>query len=222
MLYSTGGIGQVDQDFTAQTLPVHYRILGASFTTHSKGSQPGGRCAAFGGTSGYTTLTGTLTGPAQDDPTNKLDYVTTATGPLSGGIYAKAASTITTEIDGCEFGPSGHLQACTRSSAGVPLSAAFNIGFNIWVPTQGSGDATIHWMANVAGFTDHLSTCGVSIYIPAISYDRTTLTIPTSKLLSTDPQTYTLSDSIHFDHDSSGTPASIDEDWSYSITVQRT
>ena len=38
---------------------------------------------------------------------------------------------------------------------------------------------------------------------------------------STDPQTFTYSDSIHFDQDVTGKPASIDYDWTYSITVQR-
>jgi hypothetical protein len=204
--------------FNAQTLPVHYRVLGATFSTRVQGSEPGGLCDSFGGTSGATTLAGALTGPPQDDPTNKLDAVFNG-GPLEGGIYAKTPSTVSTQISGCDEGPTG-LQACTRSYTNVPLSGPFNIGFGIWVSKPTSVEASLRWMVSIPGIGDSIPTCDVSI-LADIPYARTTQTVPLSKLLSTDPQTFIFSGSMHFDQDALGRPASIDFHWRYSITVQR-
>jgi hypothetical protein len=218
-LYSTGGIGEVDTDFKAQTLPIRYRVLGATFTTHVQASEPGGPCASLGGTSGTTTLTGAVTGPGQDEETNKLDGQSMS-GPLSGGIYARAATQISEQISGCDSDSSGHLQACSRSYADVPLPNPFTIGFDIQAPNPASGDATVHWQLIAPGVGDHLQTCGVMIFA-SIPYDKSTYTMSLAKLLSTDPQTFTYNDSIHLDHDQLGKPASIDYNWSFTITLQR-
>jgi hypothetical protein len=47
-------------------------------------------------------------------------------------------------------------------------------------------------------------------------------TLPLAKLLSAEPQTFTLAGSIHLDHDFiTRAPASIDYDWNLPLTVQR-
>jgi hypothetical protein len=219
MLYSTAGIGETDTDFTAQTLPIRWHVLDASMTVHSRGSMPGGTCAAFGGTSGWTTITGTGTGVAQEDPNTTLGRMT-PNGPLSGGIWGKAAAKFSDQINGCKSGASG-LEPCSMSAADFALPNPFNFGFTIQVPDPASGQAKIHWLVVVPGVGDiGKLPCGVGIanYIP---YDKTTQSMPLARLMSTEPQTFTYVDSIHWDQDASGRPASIDYDWRYSITVQR-
>src|SRR5262249_42602295 len=146
-------------------------------------------------------------GPPQDDPTNKLDALSKG-GPLEGGIYAKTPSKISTQISGCDEGPTG-LRACTRSYTNVPLSKPFNIGFNIWVTKPTSDQASLRWLVSIPGIGDTISTCDVSIFAD-IPYERTTQNVPLSKLFSTDPQTFTFGDSVHFDQGALGSPASID------------
>jgi hypothetical protein len=140
--------------------------------------------------------------------------------PLSGGIWAKAATKISDQINGCRSGTSG-LESCSMSAADVALPNPFNIGFTIQVPKPESGQATVHWLVVVPGVGDPGKLpCGVGI-AANIPYDKTTQAMPLARLLSTEPQTFTYSDSMHFDQDLIGRPASIDYDWSYTITVQR-
>src|SRR5439155_8831377 len=101
------------------------------------------------------------------------------------------------------------------------LPNPFTIGFSIQVPNPQSGEASVHWQVLAPAIGDGpTQVCDVSIYAQ-IPYATTTKTMPLSELLSTDPQTFTYSDSIHFDQAVTGKPASIDYDWTYAITVQR-
>jgi hypothetical protein len=218
VFYSTGGIGETDTELKAQTLPIRYRILNASYTTHVQAFQPGGLCAPLGGTSGSTSLTGAMTGPAQVEDNNRLDRPGIG-GQLSGGIYAKAMTRISEQINGCDFDP-GHIESCSRSSTDVSLPNPLTIGFSIQVANPVSGQANAHWQLFGTGVGDSIPTCWVQIW-SSIPYETSAQAIPLAKLLSTDPQTSTYSDSIHLDHDELGKPASIDYDWSFSITVQR-
>ena len=220
VLYSTGGIGEVDTDFKAQTLPLHYRILDASFSTKSTGSQPGGLCAPLGGTSGSTALDGALTGGAQEVDTNKLDLVTPTTVPWQGEVYAKVRSEVSTVIKGCELNSSAQLISCGSAYPNVPLPNPMSVGFNIWVQDPQSGNAKLHWLVLNPGIGSPQLPCGVMIwnYLPFETFDQT---VPLSKLLSSEVQTYALSGKAHFDKDSNGKASSIDYDWTYSVTVQR-
>jgi hypothetical protein len=226
ILYSTGGIGEVDKDLKPQTLPIRYRILDATYAVHSSGTQPGGTCAPLGGTSGSLTLTGASDGVVQDiNDTNTINgnvlQGQSMSGPLFGGIYAKAKTTISSQLAGCEYDQTVHLKTCTRSNPGTQLPGALTIGFSLQVPNPASGEAKAHWQVIAPGPGDAGNpVCNVSMY-NYIPYDKTTVTVPLAKLLSTSPQTFTYSDSIHFDQDSAGRPASIDYDWTYSIKVQR-
>jgi hypothetical protein len=227
VLYSTGGIGEVDTDLRAQTLPIHYRVLSAAYRTHSSGAEPGGLCAALGGTSGSGTVSGTSAGVVQDiDDAHTIHGNVlegpSLSGPLAGGIYAKSTMTLGEQLNGCKLDSSGHLQPCSVSSGPVTMPNPTTIGFEIQVPDPAAGVAAAHWLVVAGGVGSGTSqACNVSI--PAqIPYAKTAQTFPLAKLLSTDPQTFTYSDSVHFDHDMNGHPASIDIDWTYSITVQRT
>jgi hypothetical protein len=55
----------------------------------------------------------------------------------------------------------------------------------------------------------------------SVSSETKSSTVPLAKLLSAEPQTFTLAGSIHLDRDFRGDPASIDYDWNLSLTVKR-
>jgi hypothetical protein len=226
VLYSTGGIGEVDADLQAQTLPIRYRVLDATYAVHASGSAPGGRCAPLGGTSGSLTLTGTSDGVVQDINDSNTIWGNvlegqSMSGPLFGGIYAKARTTISSQLSGCEYDQLHHLQACSRNTPPTLLPNPFTIGFSMQVQDPGSGVAAAHWQVLAPGPGDGGNpVCDVSMH-QQLPYDKTNQAIPLSKLLSTQPQTFTYGDSIHFDQDQNGNPASIDYDWTYTITVQR-
>jgi hypothetical protein len=54
-----------------------------------------------------------------------------------------------------------------------------------------------------------------------VPFETKSPTVPLAKLLSAEPQTFTLEGSLHLDHDITRAPASIDYDWNLSLTVQR-
>jgi hypothetical protein len=219
MLYSTAGIGEVDSDFKAQTLPIHYRVLSTSYVTHLHASQPAGTCAPFGGTSGSQTFSGASTGPVADGGSNTLDSGGHSTsGPWSGELFGRTDAKQSWHVSGCDSDASGQLRACSGGYTDAPTS--WNVGFSIVVPNPASGEAKVHWMLLAPGIVDQQGTCGVN-FVGAVPYEKTTQTVPLAKLLATDPQTFAYSDSIHLDTDGLGKPASIDYDWSFSITVQR-
>jgi len=89
------------------------------------------------------------------------------------------------------------------------------------VPDPASGAASAHWQVLAPGIGDAATHVCDVFFSGQIPYAKTTQSVPLSKLMSPDPQTFTYSDSIHFDQDAAGQPASIDYDWTYSITVQR-
>src|SRR3954454_8096606 len=220
LLYSTGGIGEVNADFKAQALPFHYRVLDATFTTKSTGSQPGGLCAPLGGTSGMAEIAGALGGAAQEIDTNKLDAVTPTTVPWEGQIYARVPAAVSTGIKGCTLNSAVQVVPCEKSYPNVPMAGPMSVGFNIWVDDPRSGDAKIHWLVPNLEIGGAQQTCGVMIWRP-VPYETFDQHVPLSKLLSATPETFTLAGSVHYDVDSNGKPASIDYDWTYTLTVQR-
>ena len=226
VFWSTGGIGEIDTDLRAQTLPIRFRVLEASYSVHSEGSQPGGKCAPLGGTSGRLTLTGTSAGVVQDiDDTHTIHgnilEGQSLNGPLFGGIYAKARTTISSQLSGCEYDSSFHLKSCSRTTPPTNLPNPFTIGFEMHVPNPASGEVLAHWQVLAPGPGDAGNpVCDVSMY-RQIAHEERAQTFPLSKLLAPGPQTFTFSKSIHFDQDQRGNTASIDYDWTYSITVQR-
>jgi hypothetical protein len=227
LFYSTGGIGEVDTDLRAQTLPINYRVLSASYSVRTKASQPGGICAGFGGTSGTLMFSGDSNGVTQDiDSTHTIDGNvldgSSLSGPLHGGIFAKATMTVGEQFAGCKTDyTTQHLVSCSVSYGPTTLPGATTIGFHIQVPDPASGQANLQWQVNAPGAADaSQDNCETSIqgYPP---HDRTVQTAPLSQLLSTAPQTFTFTQSVHLDQDAFGKPASIDYDWTYTITVQR-
>ena len=226
VFWSTAGIGEIDTDLRAQTLPIRFRVLEASYRAHSEGSQPGGKCAPLGGTSGQLTLTGSSAGVVQDiDDTHTIHgnilEGQSLNGPLFGGIYAKARTTISSQLSGCEYDSSFQLKTCTRNNPPTNLPNPFTIGFEMHVPNPASGEVLAHWQVLAPGPGDAGNpVCDVSMY-HHIPYEETAQTFPLSKLLAPGPQTFTFSKSIHFDQDEFGKPASIDYVWTYSITVER-
>ena len=219
MFYSTGGVGEASNDFRAQTLPIHYRVLSASLTTRVQSSQAGGLCSPLGGTSGWSEDTGTLTGASQDNVNSTLDALTPS-GPLSGAIYAAVPWKQSGDINGCDFATPGGLEPCSRSWSNVALPNPITVGFDIWVQNRDASQARVHWMQFGYGVGDSIPTCDVQIWAN-LPYDTSTQTVPLAKLLSTGQQTFTFGGSIHLDHDLLGKPASIDYRWSYSVTVER-
>jgi len=201
-------------------MPIRYRILSASFTTHSKGSEPGGKCASLGGTSGWVTLKGGSAGVVQDQEYSTLDTRWSG-GVLSGQIFAKAATTISDGASGCEYDSNWQLQPCSWTSNDFALPNPFAVGFSVRVPDPASGEAIVHWQVHSPGIGDTATVkCDVAIY-HHVPYDTTTRKVPLAQLLSSEPQTYSYGDSIHFDQDDQGHAASIDYDWTYTLTVQR-
>ncbi|HEX6680497.1 MAG TPA: hypothetical protein VF063_07625, partial [Gaiellaceae bacterium] len=216
ILFSTGGIGEIDTDFKAQTLPFRYRVLHAAYSVKSSGSMPGGLCASFGGTSGTTALTGESSGDPLEDPANKIDGIG---GALFGQIYGQVRDGITQVLQGCELNSQAQKIPCSMSgSSQLPNTRA--TGFNIAVPDPKSGTATVHWLILSPGIGGPTLPCDVMIWAP-VPYDKSTVTVPMSTFLSKEPQTLTFSDSMHSDQDGLGKPASIDYTWSYSVTFQR-
>jgi hypothetical protein len=199
--------------------PVQYRVLSASITEHVTASQPGGLCAGFGGTSGSQTIAGTSTGPAPDDDRNQLAPISTG-GPLSGQISGLTAATISDQGSGCKFASTGQLQRCSYAYSNVPFGGPLAVSFNIWAPSLASGQATLDWVLLDPAVGSPADPCDVSI-AGQIPFDTRTQTVPLARLLSPDPQTFTLAGSSHLDHDNIGRPASIDYDWNLTLTVQR-
>jgi hypothetical protein len=154
---------------------------------------------------------------------NVLDGPATG-GPLHGGIWAKVALNVTDDYAGCKtdfVSVPQRLVACTAHYGPTLIPGASTIGFHIKVPDPASGAATLEWMVKPPGVADATEAdCHTTIqaYPP---YDKTVQSVPLPRLLSTDPQTYTFTQSVHLDQDAFGAPASIDYDWTYTITVQR-
>jgi hypothetical protein len=101
------------------------------------------------------------------------------------------------------------------------VGAQPTIGFDIQVPDPASGRANLQWLVNAPGVADPTQDNCNSAIIGSPPRDAMVQTAPLSQLLSTDPQTYTFTRSVHLDQNGFGGPASIDYDWTYSITVQR-
>jgi hypothetical protein len=197
--------------------PAQYRVLSASITEHTTASEPGGLCRDFGGTSGSETWTGQLTGPAPDVETNKL--APDSTSQLTGQIYAQAPATRTYQGSGCKFAGNGTLQPCSYAGSTVPF-VPLTVGFSI-VADPTSGDATLDWSLLPpdigAGYAK--DECNIQIWGDFPS-EASNQTVPLAKLLSADPQTFTLAGSAPLQH---VTPAgaSLENDWNLSLTVQR-
>ena len=225
LFYSTGGIGEVDADLKAQTLPIRYRVLAASYKVRTRYSSTGGTCADFGGTSGTMALSGDSNGVTQDiDGTHTLGgNVLEGTSTMHGGIYAKATFNLAERFAGCkmDFSYPQHLVPCAVDYGTTLLPGPTTIGFEIQVPDPASGEAKLNWMVNAPGNADARdSSCNATI-LAHPPREKTVQTAPLSRLLSAEPQTYAFTQSVHLDQDGFGKPASIDYDWTYAITVQR-
>ena len=94
------------------------------------------------------------------------------------------------------------------------------MGFDIYTPSPATGQARLDWVLLNPAVGATVDPCNVTIGRD-IPVETQTQTVPLAKLLSPDPQTYTLAGSTHLDHDNLGRPASIDYDWNLSLTVQR-
>ena len=114
---------------------------------------------------------------------------------------------------------SGTLQPCSYAGSNVPF-VPLTVGFSI-VADPTSGEATLHWslLPPEIGAGSAKDECNIQIWggLPAETSNQT---VPLAKLLSSDPQTFTLAGSAHLDH-AGGAPASIDYNWDLSLTVQR-
>jgi hypothetical protein len=196
--------------------PVQYRVLSASINEHVTASQPGGMCAALGGTSGSRTITGTSTGPAPDNDRNQFE----PGGPVPGQITGPTAATISTQGTGCKYGSTWQLQPCSYTYSNYPFNGPLSVGFDIYTPSPATGQARLDWVLLNPAVGATVDPCNVTIG-GDIPFETQTQTVPLAKLLSPDPQTYTLAGSTHLDHDNLGRPASIDYDWNLSLTVQR-
>ena len=143
-------------------------------------------------------------------------------GRLHGGIWAKATLTVSDQFT--EYKTDYATQkrvACSASYGPTRLPNPTTIGFYIQVPDPASGEANPPVAGDrpgVANPTDNNCNTTINGHPPN---DKIVQTAPLSRLLSTGPQTYTFTQSVHLDQDSLGRPASIDYDWTYSITVQR-
>jgi hypothetical protein len=101
------------------------------------------------------------------------------------------------------------------------VGAQPTIGFDIQVPDPASGQANLEWLVNAPGVANPTQDdCNTTIN-GSPPDDKTVQTAPLSQLLSTDPQTYTFTQSVHLDQNPFSGPATVDYDWTYSITVQR-
>jgi hypothetical protein len=188
--------------------PIQYRVLSASISEHVSGSATTSSCAAE---SASTTIAGTSTGPASDDNTSHLAPY----GPdqLGGVISGRIEATFTTQESGCK--PGAPSQPCSSAGSTVgPESVAFDV-----VAHPSSGQATLSWTFNGLAFDTPRDPCGIFIY-GNLPLGTSTQTVPLAKLLSPDPQTFTLAGSAPLQH---VTPAgaSLENDWNLSLTVQR-
>jgi hypothetical protein len=95
-----------------------------------------------------------------------------------------------------------------------PASVAFDITAH-----PSSGQATLSWTFDGLAFDTPGDPCGIFIY-GTLPLETSTQTVPLAKLLSPDPQTFTLAGSVPLQH---VTPAgaSLENDWKLSLTVQR-
>ena len=148
VFYSTGGIGAIDADLRPQSLPIHYRVLSASYSVQTKWSRSGGSCDAIGPVAGTITLAGNSDGVVQDITSppiiggNILEGASLG-GPLQGGIWAKAKLTVTEGFTGCKTDyATQHLVPCSVDYPTTVLPGATTIGANVKVSNPASGEAT--------------------------------------------------------------------------------
>ena len=92
-------------------LPMYYKVLSASFTEHTTGSQTGSQVCASG-VSGDTTFSGTLSSPVFD-PSFKIGLLP---GPFANGLFGQIAPRIPAHwhyiVNGCTFPPE---QSCSTN-----------------------------------------------------------------------------------------------------------
>ena len=97
-------------------------------------------------------------------------------------------------------------------------------GFSIRAPSsQANETATLNWAIPdpEIGYIDAGNDECYTSFAQFLSLSDEQTKVPLSKLLSSDPQTYTISGTRHWPTTSLGYPASIDYSWTYSITLQR-
>ena len=207
-------------------LPMYYKVLSASFTEHTTGTQGHDPQLCSSGVAGDTTFSGTLSSPVFDPSF----HITLAPGPFASSLFGQIAPMIPAHwhfiLHGCKFPPPDLTeQDCATSFDEVPLpNGTTLIGPSISTTSLTATNATLQWAVGSAtiGFVNAGdAVCQVSDFDNSVPRSSETQTVPLSTFLQKTPFTLHFQGSQHWDQDSIGHPASLDETWSYTLQVQR-
>ena len=221
---SRAGVGEVWKEFPAAAYPIRYRVLSASIDALAQGSDPGPACADLGGTSGKKRFIGTPTGQVTEDPENKLDRPPGSDallGRVSGWVNAAWTEQ---QLKGCKYDPDnpGRPLPCEETAPDEhPLpDGRWPVGFGISTSGAPAGQAKLSWSLLYPSVGSR-NLCQVFINGKSVPADKLTQVVSLSRLMSSEPQTFTISGSHHADTDLINQPVSLDYNWTMSITIQR-
>jgi hypothetical protein len=207
-------------------LPMYYKVLSASFTEHTTGSQGHDPQLCSSGVSGDTTFSGTLSSPVFD-PSFRIAL---QPGPFSNGLFGQIAPRVPAHwhyiVNGCNFPPPDFTEKpCSTNFDVVPQpSGTWPIGPSISNASLTATDVTLQWTVSnpSIGFVNgNDANCNVGDFSNSIPSSSTVQTLPLSTFLQKTPFTLHFQNSGHWTQDSLGHPATLDMTWSYTMQVQR-
>lgn len=204
--------------------PYRYKVLSASFREFTQGASAATHpCSALSGIRGSSEFKGTLGTPLLDAE-NRLER--SRFGDVSGRIYAKVPAQWNNVLHGCIQTDDLQIQPCSTTKTETPRPTGdWKIGFSVRADSADAKTATATWAVSnpsVGYFDADNSVCNFTELWKGLEYETSQEQISMEKLADTAPQTYTFTGGPrHFDTTTSVRDATLDYDWSYTVTVQR-
>jgi hypothetical protein len=213
------GVAQADVLFKPLDPELHFKVVGASFTTRTSATSQDFLCGTTGGQISYS-------GDFADDGFHAEDVIELGPNGVGGGIDGRVRARWTGHhLDGCKSAPGGmapcHVDMPDRVYGGDGTRA---IGFSASAASDPS-KVRLRWSIDQpeVGFVDAGDDeCNVHIW-GAVPPEVVVRDVPLSTFTAPGPREVRFEGTAHLDRNRDGMqPASIDYSWSYVLRIQRT
>lgn len=213
------GVAQADVLFKPLDPELHFKVVGASFTTRTSATSQDVLCGTTGGQITYS-------GDFADDGFHAEDTIELGANRVDGEIDGRVHARWTGHhLDGCKSGPGGmaecHTDMPDREFGGDGTRA---IGFSASAAADPS-KVRLTWSIDQpeVGFVDAGDDeCNVHIW-GSVAPEVTVRDVPLSTFTASGPQELRFEGTAHLDRNQDGMlPASIDCAWTYVLRIQRT